>query len=284
MTVGCWLEDARTRLERMGDADASADAAWLICEATGLERSALRWKKDDPLSPVALSRLDSWLSRRLTAEPLQYILGHTAFMGHDFLCDRRALIPRFDTETLVDRALNDMRGRLALTVLDLCCGTGCIGLSVALSRPDARVTLTDISPDSLDLTRENARRLGAVNVSLRQGDLFSPVAGERFDYILCNPPYLDADDMRGLQREVRFEPPLALFGGKDGLSFYRRVAAGARAHLRTGGWIFLEVGQGQAEAVIALLGGEYAQRRVFCDLNGIQRVICARYTPQNVSH
>ena len=276
MTIAAWLEDARARLERMGDADAGADAAWLVCEATGLVRSALRRRGDDPLPGEALSRLDGWLSRRLTGEPLQYVLGRAAFMGHDFLCDKRALIPRFDTETLVDRALQDMRGRPAPAVLDMCCGTGCIGLSVALARPDARVTLCDVSGEALDLTRENADRLGAA-VTILRGDLFAPVAGRTFDYILCNPPYLTEDDMAALQAEVRFEPALALYGGGDGLSFYRRVAAEAPACLTEGGTLFLEVGLGQAESVRGLLSGsEFSDFEIIRDLNGAERVVRAR--------
>ena len=277
MTISRWLDAAKARLSTAGDLDAAADADWLLCEETGLARSQLRWKGEASLSPTAVEELDAWLSRRVQGEPLQYILGHTGFMGYDFLCDRRALIPRFDTETLVDGALCDMRGQAAPRVLDMCCGTGCIGLSVALKRPDARVTLCDISPEALSLARENAVRLGA-DVSLREGDLFEAVKGERFDYILCNPPYLTEEDMASLSREVRFEPSLALSGGGDGLDFYRRIAKSAPAYLNKGGRVCLEVGLGQAGDVAALLkGAGFGEADTLRDMSGVERVVRAAW-------
>ena len=281
MTIGAWLAAAEDALTRSGDADARADGLLMLCQATGLTRSMARLSRGEALDDAAQAQLESWLQRRLSGEPLQYILGVAPFMGYDFLCDARALIPRFDTETLCDGALTAMRGQPAPSVLDLCCGTGAIGLSVALKKPDARVTLADLSEDALALARENAERLGAKNVCFRAGDLFGAVPGARYDYILCNPPYLTQADMADLQAEVRFEPAMALCGGRDGLDFYRRIAGSAPEHLLPGGAIFLEVGMGQAGAVgELLLKAGLDHIGALRDLNGVERVVTARRPSQ----
>ena len=273
-SVGSWRRDARTRLEASGDADAAWDADWMLAEALSCGRAQLTMRKDEPLSDGARRQLDAWLAAREGGEPLQYVTGGTCFMGLDFRCDRRALIPRQDTETLVEVALRRMAGRKNLRVLDMCCGTGAIGLSVCHFRPDALVTLTDISPDALDLARENARLLG-LEPAFRQGDLMEAVAGERFDFLLCNPPYLTDDDMDCLMREVRYEPELALRGGADGLSFYRRIAEGLDGSLLPGGEALLEIGRGQDGPVEALLRGRGFDVEYFEDLCGIRRVVRA---------
>lgn len=273
MTCGEWLSAACKRLEEGGNLDAIWDSDWLLSGELGISRAQLRFHRGDTLPADAWERLDERLSRRVSGEPLQYILGDTGFMGLTFLCDRRALIPRQDTETLVEAALERMKGAARPRVLDLCCGTGAIGLSVAHYRRDARVTLTDVSADALALAEDNRRALNAENAVLRQGDLFEAVRGETFDMILTNPPYLTADDMAELQREVRREPALAIYGGADGLTFYRRIASKAALHLSEGGVILLEVGQGQAQDVCALFEPPMSCLRVHRDLNGIERVV-----------
>ena len=275
MTVGQWLGAAETRLRASDDMDAGVDAQWLVCEATGFARSALRLHADAALTAEQLDRLNAWLEKRASGEPLQYALGTAVFMGLTLKCDARALIPRPETELLADEAITRLKGVSRPDVLDLCCGTGAIGLSVAHSRPDARVTLSDISADALSLARENAALLGLKNVTIVQGDLFDASGGARYDAILCNPPYLTAADMAALQPEVRREPALALYGGEDGLGFYRRIAREATGYLKKGGFMILEVGQGQAEAVTDMLGG-FDGVETLPDLNGIGRIVCAR--------
>ena len=191
--------------------------------------------------------LGEMLARRLAGEPLQYILGEWELMGLPFRVDARALIPRQDTETLVEAALGLIKERGYRTVLDLCCGTGCIGISLA-ALSGAAVTLADISADALALARENAEKNG-VCARVTETNLFSNIK-RSFDLIACNPPYLSDADMAALQREVRFEPALALYGGADGLDFYRRIRTEYAAHLNPGGALLLEVGFGQAAAVM----------------------------------
>ena len=273
MTWGEWIKTACNCLEQSGDPDASWDADWLLLGETGTSRAQLRFHRSDVLPVDVQLRLDERLARRISGEPLQYILGDTGFMGLTFLCDRRALIPRQDTETLVEAALERLKGMTHPRVLDLCCGTGAIGLSIAHYRTDACVTLTDVSADALALTEENRQALHIKNAVLKRGDLFSAVPGETFDMILTNPPYLTADDMDALQREVRCEPALALYGGADGLVFYRRIVAEAAYHLNTGSVILLEVGQGQAQDVRALFEPPMTAAHTYRDLGGIERVV-----------
>lgn len=272
MTAGEFLKTAREQMQAAGNPDAAWDAEILLCEALGCEKSRLRFRLEEELTENGLKRLEKWLARRISGEPLAYVLGNTYFMGLRFLCDPRALIPRQDTETLAEEAIHALAGKSRPRVLDLCCGTGCVGLSIAKYVPGAQLTLSDLSADALCLAGENARVLG-VAADLRQGDLFETVRGETFDLIACNPPYLTGQDLTELQPEVRREPALALYGGADGLAFYRRIASEAALYLSEGGVILLEVGQGQAQDVCALLKPPLGVLRVHRDLNGIERVV-----------
>jgi len=217
------------------------------------------------------SKEDAWLReairRRLGGEPLQYILGEWAFMGLPFLVGPEALIPRQDTETLCETALRWLKGRPGAAVLDLCCGSGCIGVSLG-RLAGAKVTFADISPQALSLARRNAEKNG-VGGAFYESDLLANVPGV-YDLIACNPPYLTAAEMESCQRELTFEPPLALFGGEDGLDFYRRLAGEWREHVRPGGLLLLEMGCTQGEAVRALFPGA----RIIKDICGLDRVAC----------
>ena len=228
--------------------------------------------------PAALhAELERRLDRRLSGEPLQYIEGAAYFMGLNFAVDSRVLIPRQDTETLCEQALTFLRGYTGAEVLDLCTGSGAIAISVARLQPGLRVTATDMSSDALSVASENAH-LNGVYVRFMQGDLFEPVAGERFDAILCNPPYLTADDMAHLQTEVACEPRMALFGGEDGLMFYRRLAHEVYRHLKPGGYALFEVGDGQAAEVLRLMSENAmcAASGTVKDLPGVERVVWIR--------
>lgn len=277
MTIGEWLRHAKDALAESGCPDPQIDSRWIAEDTLGLSRSEMHFETDRSLSPEEHERLEALLQRRVQGEPVQYLLNSACFMGLNFYVDSRVLIPRQDTETLVEAVIVALRQLEKPRMLDLCAGSGAIGLSVRTLVPGADVTLADCSRDALEVVRENARRLG-VDVEIRHGDLFRAVWHQKFDLIASNPPYIPTGDLPLLQREVQREPQLALDGGGDGLEFYRRIAADAPEHLNPGGSIYLEVGAGQADAVRALLTErmECAEAGAINDLNGIPRVVWAR--------
>ncbi len=265
------LKAAEKRLTAIPDP--RLDAEYLLAEVLGVSRLSMLLDKGRELTAGEAAAYDALISRREKREPLQYILGSQSFMGFSFKTDRRALIPRFDTEALCEEALKYIRpgGR----ALDLCTGSGALAIAMKKLRPGAEVTASDVSRDALALARENAQKLDAA-VRFVQGDLFAPLAGERFDVIVSNPPYIP-EELRGkLQAEVEKEPALALFAGKDGLDFYRRIAAEAPEHLTPAGRLCLETGDGQGEAVKALLNEGFSDIQIISDLNGLPRVVSAR--------
>lgn len=268
------LADGTKVLERAQTPDARLDAAWLL-EAV-VQKPRLTLALDESMLPEPQAeRYASLLARRAGGEPLQYILGAQDFFGLRFRVDSRVLIPRPETELLCEKALEYLRARPRAKVLDLCTGSGALAVTLALRCPKAEVWACDVSPDALEVARENARRLGA-RVRFAKGDLFAPLSGECFDWIVSNPPYIARAELDGLQREVRREPVLALDGGADGLDFYRRIAREAPRHLRAGGGILLEVGAGQARAVASMLGDAGLEPdAILPDLSGIPRVVCA---------
>ena len=278
MTISDWLGRAKARLETSGCPDPDIDARWIAEDCLGMTRAELKFESDRAVDREQLYRLEAMLDRRAAGEPVQYIRGSADFMGLRFEVTPDVLIPRQDTETLVENALIDLRARDgAPALLDLCAGSGCIGLSLASLAPDAKVTLADVSREALDVARRNMHALG-VKAELKQGDLFAAVGKERFDVIASNPPYIPRPELAGLQREVTFEPRLALDGGEDGLDFYRRIAEAAGEHLKDGGAIYLEVGIGEAGAVLALLKAHLpcVEAGTIKDLNGVERVVYAR--------
>lgn len=275
MTISEWLNRAKARLTDTGCPDPDIDARWIAEDALGMTRQALLFEADRPLDHDQLMTLESMLDRRAAGEPVQYVLESADFMGLRFHVTHGVLIPRQDTELLAETALIDLRQRQGTPeALDLCAGSGCVGLSIASLAPDVRVTLADISKDALEVARRNARELD-VRADIRQGDLFEAVGKQRFDVIACNPPYIPTADLDGLQKEVRFEPRLALDGGADGLDFYRRIANEVWDHLNPGGGLYLEVGINEAAPVEALLQSNprCAETGRAKDLNGIDRVV-----------
>ena len=216
--------------------------------------------------PAALMpRLEELVSRRKSGEPLQYILGKWEFMGLPFYTRPCALIPRQDTETLCEEALS-IGGK---TLLDLCCGTGCIGVSLG-KLGGFEVTFADISPDCLALARENAA-LNGVAGSFVLTDMFGNISGS-YDMICVNPPYIPTSELASLQAEVKREPVLALDGGADGLDFYRRISRDYAAHLNPGGALLMEVGAGQAADVAEM----FPKAEIIKDIRGIERVVAVR--------
>ena len=187
MTISEWLKHARDRLTETGCPDPDIDARWIAEDGLGMTRQALVFEGDRAIPQSRLYQLEAMLDRRAAGEPVQYILGAADFMGLRFHVDESVLIPRQDTETLVEAALIDLRQRPGSpALLDLCCGSGCVGLSLASLAPHARVTLADISPQALEVARTNEKALG-VKAELKQGDLFAGLGRERFDVIAANP-------------------------------------------------------------------------------------------------
>ena len=214
------------------------------------------------------------LYRRLSGEPLQYILGHWNFMGREFVCAPGALIPREDTQSLVDCALSLM-GERNQRIADLGTGTGIIAVTLALENPLCRAEGVDMSPEALKIARENAERLHAENLEFSLGDMREMLPHGPYDGIVSNPPYIRTEELPGLQKELSWEPVLALDGGPDGLDFYRCLAERFSDSLVPGGWMALEVGQGQAEAVARMLEKDAECVRIEKDDWGIERVVAA---------
>lgn len=257
-----------------GIPDPEVDAALLLSRVTGQPPLSLRLDMTTALPDDVLTRFDALVSRRLTRQPLQYLLHTQPFLGRDFYVDERVLIPRPETELLAERAIAALREHPHPIALDLCCGSGALAVSMALEVPGAQVHAADLSPDALAVTAKNAELLGA-SVTLHQGDLFTAVPETTFDVIVSNPPYIPSADCLTLQEEVRREPLMALDGGTDGLNFYRRIASDVPKFLRPGGVLLLEVGFDQAEAVMALLA-DFADVQAHEDYQHIPRMIEAR--------
>lgn len=274
MTAREFLCCAEAALVQSACPDPKVDARCLLESALNVPFSRLRITGDFPLAPEVEARLKERLARRVLGEPLQYIEGFQEFMGLRMRADARALIPRQDTETLAEAAIAHAKALSAPSVLDLCTGSGAVALAIKKFVPQAEVAATDICEGALGLARENAVALG-LEIEFLRGDLFSAACGRRFDVIASNPPYLSGADMNELQREVRHEPRRALFGGLDGLCFYRRIAAELRGMLKIGGAAFFEVGMGQAKAVTEIFYAAIPEAKadLFKDLSGIERVV-----------
>ena len=271
------LKRAAEELRLAGVPDPEYDSAAMLAQAVGRPALALRLETEQGPTEAEEAEFRRMMARRLRREPLQYILGTAAFCGMELLTAPGVLIPRPETELLAEWAAERMAGRREQEILDLCCGTGCLGLSLLKMLPGARVALSDLSGEAVRLARKNRERLGA-DCEILQGDLFGPLAGRRFDCIVSNPPYIPSAACECLQEEVMREPRMALDGGKDGLDFYRRIAAEAPAHLKTGGAVLLETGFGEAEDTAGIMReGGAARTEIRSDLNGIARMVLAEY-------
>lgn len=264
------LNDAARQLLAAGASDARIDAEWMLAHVLGHSRLMLLTDPDAPVDTEEAARFRGMTARRAGGLPLQYLLGEADFMGRTFQVDERVLIPRPDTETLCE--LSIARLQAGMRALDVGTGSGALAVSLALAIPGALVTAVDISADALAVAAENSLRLGA-SVRFVQSDLFAALPGEVFDLVVSNPPYIPSGALAGLQREVRQEPRLALDGGADGLSYYRRIVQALPGHLIPGGTLLLEVGDGQADAVAAMLHTIFARTYIAPDLAGLARVV-----------
>jgi release factor glutamine methyltransferase len=249
----------------------------LLCEATGLTRVQLITQGDRPLTPDEAARLDELVARRLRGEPIAYIVGKREFFGLDFQVGPAVLIPRPDTELIVELALERLPDNTP-RLLDMGTGSGAIAVAVAHTRPDADVTALDVSPDALAVAQANAATNGARVRFLESSWFDALAAAECFDVIASNPPYIAAGDEHLAQGDLRFEPVGALTDHADGLSALRIIIAGSPRHLVPGGWLLLEHGYDQATAVRALLlKAGYTDVQSWQDLAGIERVSGGRF-------
>ncbi|HMO51169.1 MAG TPA: peptide chain release factor N(5)-glutamine methyltransferase [Kiritimatiellia bacterium] len=267
------IEDGWRRLEAAGVAEPRIKMAWWVAEVLGVGREAL------PLAEVsgeAVLLIEAGIQRLLRHEPLQYVIGHAPFLNLSLRTDRRALIPRPETEELVMRVLasRPLWARPGVTLADVGTGSGCIALAIAAARPTARIIATDCSADALALARENAVANGLENrVHIVAGDLLEGMAPESLDAVVSNPPYIARPELAGLDPSVRdYEPPAALDGGEDGLVIIRKLVEQAFTALRNDGRLWMEIGDDQGDAVRDLLTrAGYREVSVAADLYGKTR-------------
>jgi release factor glutamine methyltransferase len=282
------LRAAARRLVEAGILNGGWDAELLLRHVTGWERARLlRAAHDDEALPDATRlRFEALVGERARRRPLQHLTGSQAFWRHEFRVTRDVLIPRPDTEILVEAALDVLRPLEAPLVVDVGTGSGCIALSLAHERPDARVHAVELSPAALDVARDNARRLGlAERVTFHAGDLLAPVAhlAGTIDAVVSNPPYVNPAERDGLAPEVvEHEPRAALFGEGGPYGTYERLIPLAAAALAPAGFLLLEIGHGMAPRVIELCrAAGFEVLAVRRDLPGIERVVVARRAPRN---
>nr|WP_298122924.1 peptide chain release factor N(5)-glutamine methyltransferase [uncultured Pseudoxanthomonas sp.] len=269
----------RAAASRLSGPDARHEAEHLLLHVLGRDRAWLFAHGDDPLPDREAAAFDALLARRIAGEPLAYLLGRRGFWTLDLQVSPATLIPRPETERLVELALERLPGERPLRVADLGTGSGAIALALASERPLAQVVATDLSEDALRVAQSNAHTHGLANVVFRRGSWLTPLAGERFDLIASNPPYIADGDPHLVQGDLRFEPPTALSSGADGLDAIREIVAAAPAHLLPDGWLLLEHGWDQGEAIRALLAGsDFIDVATFADLEERDRVTLGRVT------
>jgi release factor glutamine methyltransferase len=284
-TVGALLEKAVRDLAADGDAaEARRDAQVLLGFALGVSRAWLTTHPDHAADSEAAARFRSLVALRASGHPVAYLVGAKEFYGLPLRVTPDVLIPRPETEELVEAALERLPQGEARKALDLGTGSGCIAIAIARHRPAAQVTAVDSSSPALALARENAAALG-VEVEYLQSDWFAALGGRRFDLIVANPPYVAADDSHLRQGDLRFEPRPALTAGVDGLADLRRIVRAAPEHLRPGGWLLLEHGYDQAKACRDLLHNAGFAELVFrADIAGLPRIAGGRLlTPESPS-
>ena len=255
--------------EKLGMDSPRLTAELLLAHVLHASRVRLYTDLERPLEAAELAAYRGLIARRASGEPTSYLTGNREFYGRPFAVDPRVLVPRPETELLVEAVLQAVPRNAEVRVLDLCTGSGCVGITLALERPRARVLATDASSEALEVARANAAALGAAErFQARLGDLFSPVEGEApFDVVVANPPYVARGDLPTLPAEVRREPQLALDGGPDGLDVIRRIAAEAPRRLVPGGLLALEIGDRQGPTVHSLLvAAGYGSVRIERDL------------------
>ncbi len=283
------VKEGEYQLSKAFCMDPKIDAQELYCYLTGLDKVSLFLKAEEEVDPETEEKYMELIRRRAERIPLQHITGVQEFMGYTFKVNPHVLIPRQDTETLVTEAaktiqstpreklsfFEKLRGRKEWDVLDLCCGSGAVGISLAKICSNVKVTATDISAEAVETAEANAEDL-RVKVRFLTGDMFEPVKGRKFDMIVSNPPYIRTNMISILQEEVKDHEPLnALDGGRDGLDFYRTIVEKAADFLKPEGFLLVEIGHDQGEDLRKMLkdSGKYSPAVVIKDLPGRDRVV-----------
>lgn len=275
------LNDLRKTLKLMLEPCSAEESAFeadcIVADLLGCTNSALRLFSETEIEEATVEKAMFFAQRRLSQEPLQYILGKWEFYGREFFVGEGVLIPRPETELLIDIALNELKGKAHPVCYDLCSGSGCIGITVSREKTDSRVYMLEKSEKAFGYLKKNIVHNGAVNCSPVIADVFdkSPFE-EKADIILSNPPYICSDVIPTLQSEVRKEPIMALDGGKNGLAFYERIAEGWTGALKPNGIIAVEIGDEQGESVSGIFRERFSDVSVIKDFSGNDRVVVAK--------
>lgn len=272
------IKMAERQLTEAGIEDHKAEAEMLFCWLKRIDRSKFFLEWGEPADDRTCELYFNLVAERCRRIPMQHLTGVQEFMGMTFMVDPQVLVPRMDTETVVETAENLFKEKKGDSILDLCCGSGVIGISLARKIPKVKVTAVDISPAAVELTRKNAGAL-AVKIDVKQGNLYEPVRKKKYNMIVANPPYIRSSVIPTLMPEVKdHEPTEALDGGVDGLDFYRPIIAEANEHLKKEGLLVLEIGNDQSAQVEQLI----MDTEKFCsvqtgkDLAGNDRVVTAQ--------
>lgn len=273
MTIFEAYNDCKKQLQVAGIEDYVFEAKCIIRHITGYTNAQILTKYTQPLTEFQQNNLTAIIKQRLIRYPLQYIIGKWNFFGREFFVGPGVLIPRSDTETLIDVCLEGIKEKQNPRVLDLCAGTGCIGMTIKGECPEADVTLVEKYDEALSFTNKNALH-NNLDVKIVKGDVLKTEGVQGlYDLIVSNPPYITDDDMKDLQPEVQFEPATALEGGEDGLKFYRHIAKEYKKHLAPNGVLAFEVGINEAEAVACIMeqnGFTNIQtRKDYCDIDRV---------------
>ncbi len=266
-------------------------AGLLLCKVMGIDRTHLLTRSEERIGEAEYRAYLALIERRAAGEPVQYLTGHQEFYGLDFLVTPDVLIPRPETEFLIERVLNLVVGpeQGSPLIVDVGTGSGCIAVTLGRHLPRARLIATDASHAALDVARANAKRHGVRDrIEFLEGDLFEPLAGlaleTAIDILVSNPPYVNEENVELIQREVReWEPHQALFGGVDGMDFYRRLLADGSKYLKPGGYLVVEIGYGQLDSITdAVAVSPWNLVDVTRDLQGIPRTLAIRKPPETV--
>lgn len=255
------------------------DAEWLLADILKCGKLDLMVRQSEKLEDEVIKIYKSYLERRTKGEPVQYILEHHTFYGYNFYIDKNVLIPRFETEELAEKAIEIIRENRFSRVMDLCSGSGCIGITLLKELPLVTCTFVDVSANAMDIVKINSEKLKVADRSeFIQSDLFSNIKSDRYELIVSNPPYIVSNMIDTLDEEVmNAEPQLALDGGKDGLEFYKRICKEAKQYLVKGGYLVFEIGYDQRYSVTQLMEQNgYKDIHSYKDLYGCDRMLFGR--------